>query len=185
MLGPSGQLVPEVSIILHPAQTCYTRLPNGKARENAGYLGEFPGCVAMTEYSFEDQIYEQVTRGIRVSVVPHFLEDQSDLEEERFVWAYTIRIDNDSAENVRLCRRHWRITDATGHTETVDGDGVVGKQPEIRPGEGFEYTSGAPLPTPSGLMVGQFMMETDNGEAFAVEIPAFSLDSPHDMQLVH
>lgn len=130
-------------------------------------------------------MYERVTRGIRVSVRPSYLEDQSDPSEGRFVWAYTVRIDNDSGEVVRLRTRYWQITDAQGITEEVAGDGVVGEQPEIRPGEGFEYTSGAPLPTPSGLMVGRYGMQTSDGEEFEVDIPAFSLDSPHELRQVH
>ena len=105
-------------------------------------------------------MYERITRGIRVSVRPTYLEEQSDPDDGRFVWAYTVRIDNDSGESVRLRTRHWRITDALGFSEEVRGDGVVGEQPEIQPGEGFEYTSGAPLTTPSGLMVGSYGMET-------------------------
>ena len=129
--------------------------------------------------------YETTTRGIRVSVVPHYLEDQSDPEEPRYVWAYTVRIDNESSDIVQLKTRHWRITDATGFTDEVAGDGVVGEQPVIRPGEGFEYTSGAPLPTPSGLMVGRYGMATAAGEMFEVDIPAFSLDSPHELRQIH
>ena len=130
-------------------------------------------------------MYERITRGIRVSVRPTYLEEQSDPDDGRFVWAYTVRIDNDSGESVRLRTRHWRITDALGFTEEVRGDGVVGEQPEIQPGEGFEYTSGAPLTTPSGLMVGSYGMETVQGEPFEVDIPAFSLDSPHELRQVH
>lgn len=129
--------------------------------------------------------YESITRGIRVSVIPLYLEDQSDPEEPRYVWAYTVRIDNESSDVVQLKTRYWRITDATGYTDEVAGDGVVGEQPVIRPGEGFEYTSGAPLPTPSGLMVGRYGMTTAKGEAFEVAIPAFSLDSPHELRRVH
>ncbi|MCK5745925.1 MAG: Co2+/Mg2+ efflux protein ApaG, partial [Oricola sp.] len=102
--------------------------------------------------------YERVTRGIRVSVSPTFLEDQSDPEEPRYVWAYTVRINNESDTPVQLRTRYWRITDSRGQTDIVAGDGVVGEQPLIRPGEGFEYTSGAPLATPSGLMVGAYGM---------------------------
>ncbi len=130
-------------------------------------------------------MYEQITRGIRVSVEPNYLENQSDPEDGRFVWSYTVRIDNGSHEIVRLRTRHWRIIDALGVTEEVDGEGVVGEQPVLRPGEGFEYTSGAPLPTPSGLMHGCYGMETAEGEIFEVEIPAFSLDSPHEMRQIH
>lgn len=130
-------------------------------------------------------MYERVTRGIRVSVRPSFLESQSDPDDGRFVWAYTVRIDNQSQEPVRLRTRYWRITDAMGLTEEVIGEGVVGEQPLIRPGEGFEYTSGAPLGTPSGMMVGRYGMESASGEMFEVDIPAFSLDSPHEQRRVH
>ena len=130
-------------------------------------------------------MYEQITRGIRVSVRPIYLEDQSEPDDDHYVWAYTIRIDNDSGELVRQKTRHWRITNSLGVTEEVAGKGVVGEQPEIRPGEGFEYTSGAPLETPSGVMVGSYGMETKTGEVFDVEIPAFSLDSPHEMRQIH
>lgn len=132
-----------------------------------------------------DPNYECVTRGIRVSVRPYYLDDQSDPEEPRYVWAYTVRIDNESSDVVQLRTRYWRITDAMGLTDEVRGDGVVGEQPVIRPGEGFEYTSGAPLTTPSGLMVGQYGMSTVGGEAFDVDIPAFSLDSPHELRQIH
>lgn len=130
-------------------------------------------------------MYERITRGIRVQVEPHFLDDQSDPEEDHYVWAYTVRIENDSGETVRLRTRHWLITDGIGQTEEVRGEGVVGEQPVIRPGEGFEYTSGAPLGTPSGVMVGRYGMETAKGEPFEVDIPAFSLDSPHESRQIH
>ena len=132
-----------------------------------------------------DLNYECVTRGIRVSVKPFYLDDQSDPEEPRYVWAYTVRIDNESEDVVQLRTRYWRITDAMGQTDEVSGDGVVGEQPVIRPGEGFEYTSGAPLQTPSGLMVGRYGMTTRGGENFEIDIPAFSLDSPHELRQIH
>lgn len=130
-------------------------------------------------------MYEQETRGIRVSVTPSYMESHSDPDDGRFVWSYTVRIDNYSPDVVCLKTRYWRIIDAEGLTEEVAGDGVVGEQPVIRPGEGFEYTSGAPLPTPSGVMMGAYHMETDGGERFDVAIPAFSLDSPHETRQVH
>lgn len=131
-------------------------------------------------------MYEQVTHGIRVSVEPSFLEGQSDPRGGRFVWAYTVRIHNEGKEAVRLRTRYWRITDARGLTEEVRGDGVVGEQPVLKPGEAFEYTSGAPLSTPSGLMVGSYGMEKiSGGDRFEIDIPAFSLDSPHDVRRVH
>jgi ApaG protein len=130
-------------------------------------------------------MYEQITRGIRVRVRPCFLESQSDPDDGRFVWAYTVRIENNSDDTVRLRTRYWRITDAKGLTEEVRGDGVVGEQPVIQPGEGYEYTSGAPLATPSGMMVGRYGMETATGEKFEVNIPPFSLDSPHEHRQIH
>jgi ApaG protein len=90
-----------------------------------------------------------------------------------------VRIENNGKETVQLRSRYWRITDNRGQVQEVRGPGVVGEQPVLRPGESFEYTSGTPLATPSGIMVGAYHMETKGGESFAVRIPAFSLDSPH------
>jgi ApaG protein len=127
------------------------------------------------------QDYTAVTRGIRVSIRSFYLADQSEPQEGRFVWAYRVRIENGGAETVRLDRRTWRITDAAGWTQTVSGDGVVGQTPILAPGAMFEYTSGTPLSTPSGIMRGAYHMTAiASGETFDVEIPAFSLDSPHE-----
>ncbi|NBC94883.1 MAG: Co2+/Mg2+ efflux protein ApaG [Deinococcus-Thermus bacterium] len=123
--------------------------------------------------------YEAETRSIAVSVQPVFLEDQSAPAEGRYVWAYQVRIENRGSETVQLINRHWKITDAAGRTDEVRGAGVVGDQPVIRPGSHYEYTSGAPLRTPSGMMVGSYEMQTADGQRFDVAIPAFSLDSPH------
>ena len=124
-------------------------------------------------------MYEATTRDITVTVEPQYLEQQSSPLEDHYVWAYHIRIENTGAETVQLRTRHWRITDAAGRTEEVQGPGVVGEQPVLPPGESFEYSSGAPLTTPSGIMAGHYGMETKDGGAFDIEIPAFSLDSPH------
>ncbi len=124
-------------------------------------------------------MYDKTTRAIRVSVKPTFLEDQSSPDENYYVWAYKVRIENQGGETVQLRDRYWRITDGFGRVQEVRGPGVVGEQPVLRPGERFEYTSGTPLPTPSGIMLGTYRMETTAGESFEVEIPAFSLDSPH------
>ncbi|WP_428377527.1 Co2+/Mg2+ efflux protein ApaG [Lichenicoccus sp.] len=130
--------------------------------------------------------YAAVTRGIRVTVRPFFLEDQSQPEERQFVWAYRVRIENQGAEDVRLLRRTWHITDSRGHTQHVEGSGVVGEQPQLRPGAAFEYISGAPLETPSGFMTGAYhMVSTATGETFDVQIPTFSLDSPHQSVILH
>jgi ApaG protein len=124
--------------------------------------------------------YTATTRDVRVSVQSLYLEDQSAPDEGRFVWAYRIRIENVGRETVQLMRRTWSITDARGRMLSVHGEGVVGQQPILEPGEVFEYTSGTPLETPSGFMVGAYhMVVPASGEAFDVAIPAFSLDSPH------
>ncbi len=124
-------------------------------------------------------MYSETTRSIRITVQPFYLEEQSSPAEDHYVWAYHVRIENHGRETVQLRRRHWKITDGRGHVQEVRGPGVVGEQPVLGPGESFEYTSGTPLPTPSGIMVGTYEMETPAGESFEVAIPAFSLDSPH------
>jgi ApaG protein len=124
-------------------------------------------------------MYEETTRAIKVTVKPFYLEDQSSPTDNHYVWAYQVRIENRGAETVQLRGRYWRITDALGRVQEVRGPGVVGEQPVLEPGEAFEYQSGTPLPTPSGIMVGTYEMETRGGEHFKVAIPAFSLDSPH------
>jgi ApaG protein len=124
-------------------------------------------------------MYSETTRSINVTVKPTYLDDQSSPAEDHYVWAYHVRIENLGTETVQLRRRHWKITDGHGRMQEVRGPGVVGEQPVLGPGESFEYTSGTPLPTPSGIMVGSYEMETRGGESFSVRIPAFSLDSPH------
>jgi ApaG protein len=124
-------------------------------------------------------MYQQTTHQIRVTVKTFYLEDQSSPADNHFVWAYQVRIENQGAETVQLRRRHWRITDALGRVQDVRGPGVVGEQPVLEPGASFEYTSGTPLPTPSGIMAGTYEMETPRGTTLEVAIPAFSLDSPH------
>ncbi|MGB3720301.1 MAG: Co2+/Mg2+ efflux protein ApaG [Proteobacteria bacterium] len=123
-------------------------------------------------------MYEAVTRGIRVRVTPTFLAEQSSPENNYYFWAYTILIENGSDVAVQLRSRYWHITDANGFTEEVRGPGVVGQTPVIPPGEAFTYTSGCPLRTPQGIMVGSYQMVNTRGEMFDVAIPAFSLDSP-------
>ena len=125
-------------------------------------------------------MYNAVTRHISVTVTPYFIEDQSDPEENHYVWAYQVNIENTGGETVQLISRYWHITDANGQVQEVRGEGVVGEQPVLRPGESFEYTSGTPLSTPSGIMVGRYHMETKAGEGFEIDIPAFSLDSPYE-----
>ena len=124
-------------------------------------------------------MYQETTDAIRVTVKPIYLEEQSSPTENHFVWAYQVRIENTGSETVQLLNRHWHITDSMGRQQEVRGAGVVGEQPTLAPGESFEYTSGTPLSTPSGIMVGSYEMERADGRRFNVAIPAFSLDSPH------
>ena len=130
-------------------------------------------------------MYSRTTRSIEVTVKPMYLEEQSEPDSDHYVWAYWVRIENHSAETVQLNTRHWQITDAIGRNQEVGGEGVFGEQPVLRPGEVFEYTSGMPLNTPSGIMVGKYEMETQAGERFDVIIPAFSLDSPYQVSQIH
>ena len=122
--------------------------------------------------------YEATTRGVRVRVTPTWLPAQSEPDRGQYVWAYTVEIENRGAETVRLVSRHWVITDAMNRVEEVRGPGVVGEQPTLAPGESFRYTSGCPLPTPSGAMRGAYQMVTPSGEGFDAEIPEFSLHLP-------
>ena len=124
-------------------------------------------------------MYIAVTHDIQVTVLPEYLEHRSEPEEGRFFWAYTIEITNLGRGVVQLISRHWNITDGVGRIEIVKGIGVVGEQPVLNPGETFRYTSGCPLTTPSGMMSGSYRMSDAEGQGFSIEIPAFSLDSPH------
>jgi ApaG protein len=130
--------------------------------------------------------YIAVTRGIEVRVRSFFLEDQSEPADGHYVWAYKVTIANASRQTVQLLRRTWHITNARGRVQRVHGPGVIGEQPVLEPGEAFEYTSGTPLDTASGFMVGTYhMVAPASGEQFDVAIPAFSLDSPHADTKLH
>jgi ApaG protein len=124
-------------------------------------------------------VYRAVTRNIEVTVTPRYVADRSSPDNGYFFWAYTINITNLGRETVQLKTRHWRIVDATGKEQEVKGPGVVGEEPLLKPGQSFEYTSGVPLPTPSGFMQGTYGMITDDRATFDIEIPAFSLDSSY------
>lgn len=123
--------------------------------------------------------YKATTHDITVTVVPSFLEDDSAPAKDYYFWAYSVEITNAGRRRVQLLSRHWRITDSAGQVQEVRGDGVVGEQPVLEPGESFRYTSGAPLRTASGIMLGWYRMEAEDGEIFDVVIPPFSLDSPY------
>lgn len=115
---------------------------------------------------------------IEVEVRTRFLPEQSTPDERRFVFAYTIRIHNAGRVAARLISRHWRITDDEGKVQEVSGEGVVGEQPWLRPGDDFEYTSGAVLETPLGTMQGSYRMLADDGTSFDAPIAAFTLSVP-------
>ena len=129
-------------------------------------------------------MYRAITENIEVTVEPFYLEEQSAPDESRYVWAYRVTIINHSDIPVQLRSRTWKITDAHGRTEEVRGPGVVGEEPFLSPGDSYQYSSGCPLTTSSGMMSGSYMMQnhesgsTDEGKLFAITIPAFSLDIP-------
>jgi ApaG protein len=125
-------------------------------------------------------MYSAVTREIRVQVEPVYLDDQSEPDNAQYVWAYRVQIENEGTETVQLLTRYWHITDGMGRVQEVRGAGVVGEQPVLNPGESYEYTSGTPLPTPSGIMKGSYQMSTPSGDKFDIEVPTFSLDCPHE-----
>ena len=116
-----------------------------------------------------------VTEGVRVRVQSHYLADQSSPREHRFVFAYTITIANEGDRTAQLRTRHWVITDGRGTVEEVRGDGVVGEQPRLQPGQSFQYTSGCVLTTPIGTMQGSYAMWRDDGTHFDAQIATFSL----------
>jgi len=122
---------------------------------------------------------EALTRGVRVRVQSEYSPDQSAPSKNQWFFLYTVSISNESAETVQLLTRHWIITDGTGHIEEVRGPGVVGKQPTLKPGDSFEYTSGCPLTTPFGVMEGTYQMVTQDGERFDVKIAPFTLSEPY------
>lgn len=116
-----------------------------------------------------------------VTVSPRFLPEQSDPENDKYLFAYTIRIVNSGQATAQLLSRHWIITDANEHVEEVRGPGVVGEQPRLAPGEAFEYTSGCPLTTPFGSMRGTYQCVAEDGTAFDVPIPEFLLSVPRTL----
>jgi ApaG protein len=130
-------------------------------------------------------MYKSMTHNIEVTVEPEFLADRSQPDSGRYFWAYSVGITNLGRNTVQLMHRHWQITDANGKREEVRGPGVVGEQPVLQPGERFNYTSGCPLTTPSGIMAGSYRFVDQDGDEFQVEIPAFSLDSPHARRVLN
>ena len=130
-------------------------------------------------------MYSKTTNGVTVTVTPYFLDDQSSPQESHFVWAYQVNIKNSGNSSIKLNHRNWLIIDANGKVINVQGEGVVGEFPTIKPGESFEYTSGTPLKTNNGIMQGFYLVSQDNGEKLKIDIPTFSLDSPYNKKNVH
>ena len=122
---------------------------------------------------------------IRVDVSANYVGEQSKPEEGHYAFSYTITIRNEGQVPARLLTRHWVITDANGKVKEVRGEGVVGEQPVLAPGERFEYTSGVPLPTASGFMTGRYQMVNESGEKFEIDVPTFSLDSPDNKRVLN
>jgi ApaG protein len=123
---------------------------------------------------------EAVTNSVRVEVESQYAPEHSQPFQNQWFFYYTVRITNESNDTVQLLSRHWVITDASGHIEEVRGPGVVGEQPVLAPGESFQYTSGCPLKTSTGVMLGTYqMMFTESGEHFDVEIAPFALHEPY------
>src|SRR5260370_4778694 len=131
------------------------------------------------------RMYRAVTRQIEVTVEPNFLPERSSVENRQYFWSYTIVITNTGEETVQLRTRHWIITDAVGRKQEVRGEGVVGEQPVLAPGERFAYTSGVPLPTASGFMAGRYQMVNGGGERFEIDVPTFSLDTPDGTRVLN
>ena len=121
---------------------------------------------------------EEETRGVTVRVSASYLPEQSEPQRGRWFWSYHIRIENNSPVTVQLLTRHWIITDGRGSRHSVEGEGVVGEQPMIAPGQSFDYVSGCPLSTPTGSMQGSYHMIGEDGSEFDVAIPKFSLLAP-------
>jgi ApaG protein len=129
--------------------------------------------------------YEAETDGVIVRVSPSFLDEESSPENHRYMWAYHVEIENRGERTLQLQTRHWRITDREGRVQVVNGIGVVGQTPVLRPGARFEYTSGAPLAAPSGLMQGSYRLTDETGATVEATIPLFALDSPYDERVAN
>jgi len=127
-------------------------------------------------------MYSSTTQNVTVSVETTYLSGESVPDQNVYVWAYRVRIENNGLETLQLKTRHWKITDSYGRVQEVHGPGVLGEQPILKPGETFEYTSGTPLSTPNGIMVGTYAMQMTDGSLMDIAIPAFSLHTPDMMQ---
>src|ERR1700758_153595 len=145
----------------------------------------WPAIGSAKTFRYDGAMYRAVTRQIEVTVEPNFMPERSSAERSRYFWSYTIVITNSGDETVQLKTRHWIITDATGRQQEVKGEGVIGEQPILAPGERYEYTSGVPLSTASGFMTGRYQMVNESGERFEIDVPMFSLDSPNAKRVLN
>ena len=130
-------------------------------------------------------MYKATTHGITVTAMPVYIDERSEPEKDQHFWAYRICIRNDSNQSVKLISRYWHISDSKGRWEEVRGEGVVGEQPELAQGEEYTYTSGCPLQSSSGMMVGSYQMKCANGKMLEIDIPAFPLDLPDHNPVVN
>jgi ApaG protein len=130
-------------------------------------------------------VFTKVTQGIRVSAMPLYVPEQSFPDENIYTWIYHIIIENQSNEAIQLIFRHWKIIDGYGELTEVRGKGVVGEQPVIKPGTAYEYTSSCQLKTNSGIMQGEYLLQATDNREFSVDIPAFSLDIPHNTYTIN
>ena len=131
------------------------------------------------------QTYMETTNYISVSVSPEYLHQQSEPSDNRFTWAYHVHIENLGKTTTQVLARHWKITDIKGQSHEIVGDGLVGKQPILKPGEIFQYSSGTPLSTSSGFMSGSFLLVSEGGKLFNAVVPSFSLDGPLPNRSLH
>ncbi len=130
-------------------------------------------------------LFQETTSDITVSVRPEYMDDQSDPGQGHYAWTYHVRIENNGERIVQLLSRHWKIADSIGHCQEIIGDGIVGHQPTLGPGDSFEYSSGTPLAAPSGFMSGTFNMISEDGLRFNITVPAFALDGPISCGALH
>ena len=133
----------------------------------------------------KNYLYTLTTEGVEVSVRPEYLVHMSQPDEGHYMWAYHVTILNRRFETIQLMSRYWKIIDANGHIVEVEGEGVLGIQPVMKPGETFTYSSGTPLATPSGMMIGHYTMHSVNNAVLHVTVPSFSLDSTASPQNMH
>jgi ApaG protein len=123
-------------------------------------------------------MFKATTYGVTVTVMPVYIDERSNPQNSEYFWAYRVSIRNNSGNTLQLISRYWYITDSNGHIEEVRGEGVVGEQPYLEDGQEYTYSSGCPLTAPSGIMVGHYTMQNDQGAQIEVSIPAFPLDLP-------